>query len=63
VNSTPVRVSDITYAEDATERKTSAMWMRDGDVAIINQGLQQQGPGGGPVSIDCTARYVGGKQL
>ena len=35
VNRTPVRVSDIGYAEDATERPTSAMWMGDGDVAVM----------------------------
>jgi HAE1 family hydrophobic/amphiphilic exporter-1 len=32
---TPVKVSDVGYAEDATERPTSAMWMDDGAFAVI----------------------------
>ena len=35
MNGTPVRVSDIGYAEDATERPTSAMWLDDGAVAVM----------------------------
>jgi HAE1 family hydrophobic/amphiphilic exporter-1 len=34
MNRTPVRVSDIGYAEDSTERPTSAMWMDGGAVAV-----------------------------
>jgi hypothetical protein len=30
------------------------------DVAIINQGFEQEGTAGGPVSIACTARYLVG---
>jgi HAE1 family hydrophobic/amphiphilic exporter-1 len=35
VNRTPIRVSDIGYAEDSTERPTSAMWMDDGTPAVM----------------------------
>ena len=34
-NGTPIRVSDLGYAEDATERPTSAMWMDDGKTAVM----------------------------
>jgi Tfp pilus assembly protein PilN len=60
-----VRFSVVGQSEDAIE--TFLTNLEDSpdfrEVAIISQGLQQQGPGGGPVSIDCTARYVGGRQL
>src|SRR3984893_4447319 len=35
VNSTPIRISDIGYAEDATERVTSANWLDDGKPAVL----------------------------
>jgi HAE1 family hydrophobic/amphiphilic exporter-1 len=35
LNRTPIRVSDLGYAEDATERATSAMWMDDGATAVM----------------------------
>ena len=35
LNRTPIRVSDLGYAEDSTERPTSAMWMDDGATAVI----------------------------
>jgi HAE1 family hydrophobic/amphiphilic exporter-1 len=35
LNRTPVKISDIGYAEDSTERPTSAMWMDDGQTAVM----------------------------
>ena len=32
---TPVKISDLGYAEDTTERPTSAMWMDDGAPAVL----------------------------
>jgi HAE1 family hydrophobic/amphiphilic exporter-1 len=34
VNTTPIRISDVGYAEDATERTTSAMFLDDGKPAV-----------------------------
>ena len=35
LNGTPVKVSDLGYAEDAEQRPTSAMWMDDGATAVL----------------------------
>jgi HAE1 family hydrophobic/amphiphilic exporter-1 len=35
LNRTPVKISDLGYAEDTTERPTSAMWMDDGAPAVM----------------------------
>lgn len=43
----------LSNLEDSTDFK---------DVAIINQGFEQESPGGGPVTVACTAQYVGGKR-
>ena len=34
VNTTPIRISDVGYAEDATERSTSAIFLDDGQPAV-----------------------------
>jgi HAE1 family hydrophobic/amphiphilic exporter-1 len=35
VDRTPIKISDIGYAEDSTERATSAAWMDDGRPAVL----------------------------
>lgn len=57
-----VRFSVVARDEQAVETFLSALEDSPDfkDVAIVNQGFETSGPEEGPLTITCTARYVGG---
>jgi hydrophobic/amphiphilic exporter-1 (mainly G- bacteria), HAE1 family len=59
VNATPIRISDVGYVEDATERATSGLWLDDGEPAVQLDVQRASGENTVRVTEAVRARLVG----